>query len=356
LPKLYLLENKPKLLISNKVYEQIKLLCSEIPDVEWSGVLFHSSKGFIDRPESFELKAEYILPMDKGTSGYTSYEFNEDYINAITEKPELLNYSISHVHSHNLMSVFFSGTDNEELQENAPNYDYYLSLIVNNKMEMTARVAFMGKIKPKEFIFKGKNGKMKKILSSEEEVVFYYNMDIEVLYSEEIDEFFVNQVNRIQTTNKPVLSKKNVNNTKINLSTLSKDTNAINFIKFLLRKYFKKFINCKEVDTLYAHLAEIESHYSKNWKFIEKCEEDLSNDFTFSYKYNMIYSEYLQKGLTFNDRKSDLISMCEEGYKILTESTQYSNFSVVPTITGCFESVFEDFIETDFERQYSMRM
>jgi hypothetical protein len=43
------------------------------------------------------------------------------------------------------MKAFFSGTDNDELKINAPNYNYYLSLIVNNNMEMVAKVAMFGK-------------------------------------------------------------------------------------------------------------------------------------------------------------------------------------------------------------------
>lgn len=42
---------------------------------------------------------------------------------------------IGHIHSHNTMGVFFSGTDWGELEDNAPNHNYYLSLIVNNFMD-----------------------------------------------------------------------------------------------------------------------------------------------------------------------------------------------------------------------------
>lgn len=39
--------------------------------------------------------------------------------------------------------VFFSGTDLSELDDNAPNHNIYLSLIVNNYMDFTAKVAFI---------------------------------------------------------------------------------------------------------------------------------------------------------------------------------------------------------------------
>lgn len=44
------------------------------------------------------------------------------------------------------MSVFFSGTDTQELVDNAGNFIYYLSLIVNNKGEMCAKIAYYATI------------------------------------------------------------------------------------------------------------------------------------------------------------------------------------------------------------------
>lgn len=48
------------------------------------------------------------------------------------------------IHSHNTFGVFFSGTDMEELEDNAPCYNFYLSLIVNNALDFEAKIAFIG--------------------------------------------------------------------------------------------------------------------------------------------------------------------------------------------------------------------
>jgi hypothetical protein len=207
LPRLCQLTEKPKLIIPENVYCQIDYLCKNIDKVEWSGVLFYKCTGSLLKPETLSFELKYILPMDKGTSGYTSYDF-DTYGERIMEKPELLEHRIGHIHSHHSMQSFFSGTDNEELQENAPNYDHYLSLIVNNNGDYVARVAFMGKIKNNPtYTFKYKN-KVKNISkSTEEEVVFYYDLDIEVQTS--LDEFFLAQVDEIQ---KPKVSVYNTNN------------------------------------------------------------------------------------------------------------------------------------------------
>ena len=39
--------------------------------------------------------------------------------------------------------VFFSGTDWEELEDNAPNHNYYLSVIVNNKLEIVGKLCYI---------------------------------------------------------------------------------------------------------------------------------------------------------------------------------------------------------------------
>lgn len=104
------------------------------------------------------------------------------------------------------MAVFFSGTDNEELAENAPNYEYYLSLIVNNKGDMMAKVAFMGEqeINTPSFTFKGLKGK-KHIIKGEKKVepsVFTIDMDIYYL----LDGVFLEQTEEIMKKPAPTFT------------------------------------------------------------------------------------------------------------------------------------------------------
>lgn len=200
---------KAKLILTEQVVNQIKFLCSKIPSVEWSGVLYHTSTGDVDDPKSFVCKAEYILLLDKGTSGYTEYDFTSaNFTEALMEKPELMELSMSHVHSHNTMNVFFSGTDNEELTDNAPNYNYYLSLIVNNKGEYCAKVAFIGEIEGRNISFKTKDGNFKNIVTEKSYCTFYHDMDIEVEKNEKVDDFFVSQYEKV-IASKPVFSNFN---------------------------------------------------------------------------------------------------------------------------------------------------
>jgi hypothetical protein len=54
------------------------------------------------------------------------------------------------------MNVFFSGTDMGELNDNSPKHNIYLSLIVNNYLDMTAKLAFIGK--PYSYVCKDDKG------------------------------------------------------------------------------------------------------------------------------------------------------------------------------------------------------
>ena len=142
----------------DKVLNQIKYLCKEIPKEEWSGVLFYSIEGTIKEPSKMKITLEDILPMHKGTSAYTEYTFDERVIDHMMNNEYLENCRIGHIHSHNTMGVFFSGTDWSELEDNAPNHNLYLSLIVNNYMDFCAKVCFIAEFEePKEFDLKAKD-------------------------------------------------------------------------------------------------------------------------------------------------------------------------------------------------------
>lgn len=147
-PKLPIVEveNKIKVLISVKAYSKISFLLQKISDVEWSALLFYTVKGHITDPDNMVCKVEDIYLMDKGTGAHTSHDYNdEDVAEAFETYPEYMDMKLGHIHSHNSMNVFFSSTDKDELLDNVSNHLYYLSLIVNNKGEMCAKVAYEGK-------------------------------------------------------------------------------------------------------------------------------------------------------------------------------------------------------------------
>lgn len=126
--------------VPKSVSDQIKYLCRAISKVEWSGILFYTYTGNI-KDKTLKINLEYILLMDKGSSGYTEYEFDSDVVKFLMSNPQYTDMNYGHIHSHNSMNVFFSGTDNQELVDNAGNYNFYLSVIVNNANDITGKVA-----------------------------------------------------------------------------------------------------------------------------------------------------------------------------------------------------------------------
>ena len=139
------IDQEISLIMPAELLGKIWYLCHEINNVEWSGLLFYQPIGDIKDLSTFKIIAKDVYLMDIGTSAYTEYSFNESIMNFYDKFPEAMNYKIAHIHSHNSMNSFFSSTDNDELKDNAKNYNYYLSLIVNNKMDMVAKLAMAGK-------------------------------------------------------------------------------------------------------------------------------------------------------------------------------------------------------------------
>lgn len=141
------------LTINENLYKKIQYLCSKIDQVEWSGVLFWKYEGDLQNPETFKINAIDVFPMQKGSQTYTEFEFGPEVVDYMMAN-DILECKYGLIHSHNNMSTFFSGTDNEELQENAGNHNTYLSLIVNNRMEMCAKLAIKGSIVTTESFMK----------------------------------------------------------------------------------------------------------------------------------------------------------------------------------------------------------
>lgn len=199
----------------DEVLNKIKYLCREIAKVEWSGILMYSVEGTIREPEKMVITLQDIIPMNKGTQAYTEYNFNEKkrdssgyadrHIDYIEENEHALEWHLGHIHSHNTMSVFFSGTDMSELDDNSIAHNFYLSFIVNNFMDFTAKVAFRGTAESKismPYIALDENGNKYTMEDSnfvvKKEKLFMYDCDIqsgkEVL---KVDDFFLKSTSEI---------------------------------------------------------------------------------------------------------------------------------------------------------------
>lgn len=143
--------------------------------------------------------------MDIGNSTYTEYDTADPkFISHLMANKELLMMKRGHIHSHNSMSVFFSGTDDSELVENAPHHNIYVSLIVNNDNDMCAKVAFAAKCASKTvmtMVHKDENGNDVSTdieTTDEKETVYAYECAIEKPVEEDVTDAFAARFQEVQ--------------------------------------------------------------------------------------------------------------------------------------------------------------
>lgn len=137
---------KPTLIISKEIQSQIMYLHNKVKDIEWCGILFYSIvSGTITDPDNLVLKAEKIFLGDIGVGTYTEMSTDETIIDFYDAYPAAMStpWKQGYIHTHHSMATFFSGTDMQELHDNAGSHNYYLSLIVNHKSEFCAKVAIV---------------------------------------------------------------------------------------------------------------------------------------------------------------------------------------------------------------------
>jgi proteasome lid subunit RPN8/RPN11 len=203
---LTLINTPIKLIISPSLQAQVLYLCSRINRDEWSGILLYDIvEGEIGEPGCV-IKAEELYFQDIGNSVYTEYEYNTEFVQFMIDNPQYLDMKKGHIHSHNNMGVFFSNTDNKELIDNSEFHNFYLSLIVNNFNDMTAKVAFRASTKhsiTSTFTFNDSTGakRSRNLEETKEELSFFY-YDCEIDSSPLLSEEFLKRVVEIEKENK----------------------------------------------------------------------------------------------------------------------------------------------------------
>lgn len=191
-PSLELIKRKPdlpyKIIIPVEVEKKIRLLCTHISQVEWSGVLFYQVEGaFNDKDNPLTIKCVDIFQMDKGTGGYTEFNVSPDIVSYMIDHPELLSEDVFQglIHSHNNMAAFFSGTDTGTLSQEGEDMAHFVSLIVNNAGTYSAAVTRRYKAKQQvkeEFTYPTwKEGEIKGTdeFEAEEEYLEWFPLEIQ---------------------------------------------------------------------------------------------------------------------------------------------------------------------------------
>lgn len=214
---------KPIIYISDEIKSKLSYVCNKIPSNEWIGFIFYEiMEGGIDDMENLRLRLVDVAPLNIGHSASVMVNLsrdNEKIMKIYDNKPELEEYRRGLVHSHCNMGVFYSGTDTSEIEDNAPLYDMYLSIVVNNRGEICARIGIMGEEEVEyntvsTVINRFKNSMGQWISKSENkndegkritEVLYSYDLEIETESITSEDRFLIEQVDElIKSHTKPV--------------------------------------------------------------------------------------------------------------------------------------------------------
>jgi len=108
------------------------------------GIIFYQSEGNIYN-KNLNLTAVDVLPLSVGEPsevGFSGEAEGAKIMKYIIENEHLEDCKRAIIHSHHNMGTFFSGTDTTQLKEWCKDKPYFLSIVTNNKLEFTAKIAF----------------------------------------------------------------------------------------------------------------------------------------------------------------------------------------------------------------------
>lgn len=216
-----------KLKVPVNVINKISLLCSEINNIEWSGILFYN---IID---SSTLQCKDILLMDIGQAATTEFDITPEVINYMVNN-DLMDYKYALIHSHHNMEAYFSGTDMNTLKEQGSKTHVFLSLIVNNRGNYVACITkrandlIKKKVIRQEFGFN--DSKTVEFEEDEEAVIVSYS-DVDIEKEIESDNNILQRINELKLRKERPNLEKNYtididNSPRNNLENVISDHNA----------------------------------------------------------------------------------------------------------------------------------
>jgi len=137
--------------------------------------------------------------MGIGTHSYTESEnHSDDIINMVDRVPAYMENRYGLIHTHHTMDTFFSGTDIQELHDNAANYSYYLSLIVNIKEKYSAKIAKLVEVKGASFDLDEEDEETVSMEFPVEHILMQFDLDVIIEGAECNDEIITERIAEIK--------------------------------------------------------------------------------------------------------------------------------------------------------------
>lgn len=128
---------KDKVIIPDNIIDQIQKYNFASPSEEWSGTIFYS---ITEENNMFIYHIKGLIPLDVGSQTTTEYDVTDPEITHYMVINNLIDCYMGNLHSHHNMDTFFSATDSKAFEQS--NYPVFLSIIVNNAMDIIAKVGF----------------------------------------------------------------------------------------------------------------------------------------------------------------------------------------------------------------------
>lgn len=206
------MEGVGKLIIRENVKKKIDIIHKTFGNLEWSGVLFYNKlEGSISDPSTYVAEVVDIYPMNKGTSGYTEFNFEGEELLTMADRVDAYMTSRTGlVHSHHNMKAFFSGEDLDELHTNVENYSkngsYYLSLIVNFEEKYVAKIVKLVEVPEANILIEEEGTDRGSIKTFSKQMMFMMDLNIEIENSPE-DKELMNRLHELEEQAKAKATK-----------------------------------------------------------------------------------------------------------------------------------------------------
>lgn len=188
-------------IISKNLKRRIDYLHKTVGATEWSGVLIYKVKSKSIKAMKDLIFVGYdVYPMDVGSQGATSFNYDSSIIDMYDKIPAAMGLNTGLIHSHHNMTSFHSGTDFNEMVDNAHHYNFYVSLVVSFDGKYACKIAFPSEITTEQsYTVKDTNGKLIKLSASSNEKDIIMS-PLTVIFEEEhqMEQWFVDRVAEIK--------------------------------------------------------------------------------------------------------------------------------------------------------------
>ncbi len=190
------------LIISKELQQQILYTHSIVGKKEFCAILLIKELSGSIQDKNLSLIAQKMYPINIGTETYVGGDITDEYARLMDFYSDSMDYKWAYMHTHHTMGSTPSGTDMNEVRDQASNYEYFLSLIVNFEGKYSAKLSFLGKM-DSEVFYQTKFGKYPYNISKE--AVFYTDVDIEL----ECEDNFKVLLTELKAKEKPVFDYRN---------------------------------------------------------------------------------------------------------------------------------------------------